>query len=237
MAVTLSKLYEHLLDRFGKQEWWPVDYQYHGNNKSDPRFEVMVGAILTQNTAWNNVEKALTNLKKNKSLTINKIANENIETLKTMIQPSGFFNQKAHRLKILASYLHDEYKDNLDRFFKKDLQITRQDLLSLNGIGPETADSMMLYAGNKPIFVVDAYTKRICNRLPIRNSGKTYDEIQAFFEKKLRRSLPKRDKIELFKELHALIVKFAKTYCKKKPNCEKCPLKNNCEFALSQKTF
>lgn len=237
MAMTPEKLYENLLNHFGKQEWWPVDYQYHQKNKSDPRFEVMIGAILTQNTAWNNVEKALTNLKKNKSLTINKIADENIETLKTMVQPSGFFNQKAHRLKILASYLHDEYKDNLDRFFKKDLQITRQDLLSLNGIGPETADSMMLYAGNKPIFVVDAYTKRICNRLPIRNSGKTYDEIQAFFEKKLRRSRPKKDKIELFKELHALIVKFAKTYCKKKPNCEKCPLKNNCEFALSQKTF
>jgi len=237
MVVIPEKLYENLLNHFGKQEWWPVDYQYHKKNRSDPRFEIMIGAILTQNTAWDNVEKALTNLKTNKILTINRIVDENIENIRTMIQPSGFFNQKAQRLKILASYLHDEYNDNLDKFFEKDLQMTRQELLSLNGIGPETADSMLLYAGNIPIFVVDAYTKRICKRLPIKNSGKTYEEIQSFFENELQSRFPEMDIVELYKELHALIVRLAKTYCRKKPNCENCTLKNNCEFALSQKTF
>jgi endonuclease-3 related protein len=233
MAVIPEKLYENLLNLFGKQKWWPIDYQYHQKNKSDPRFEIMIGAILTQNTAWDNVEKALTNLKTNKTLTINRIVDENIENIRTMIQPSGFFNQKAQRLKILASYLHDEYNDNLGKFFEKDLLMTRQELLSLKGIGPETADSMLLYAGNRPIFVVDAYTKRICKRLPIENSGKTYEEIQSFFETELKRSFPEKNMVELYKELHALIVRLAKTYCRKKPYCEKCPLKNNCEFALS----
>jgi endonuclease-3 related protein len=233
MAVTPTKLYKLLLNQFGAQEWWPVDYHYHRKNKSDPRFEIIIGAILTQNTAWDNVEKALTNLKKSKSLTIHKIIDENIENIKVMIQPSGFFNQKAQRLKILASYLHDEYNNNLDKFFKRDLKVTRQELLSLNGIGPETADSILLYAGNRPVFVVDAYTKRICKRIPIENSGKTYEEIQSFFENELKRNFPERDIVELYKELHALIVRLAKTYCRKKQKCEKCPLKNNCEFALS----
>ena len=237
MELTPGKIYELLLNHFGKQEWWPVDRDYHQNNESDPRFEIMVGDILTHNTAWAYVEKALKNLKRNMSLTIKKIVDEDIENLKTMTQPSGFFNQKAQRLKILAFHLHKNYDDDLDKFFRGDSQKMRQELLSLNGIGHETADSMLLYAGDKPIFVVDAYTKRICKRLPIQISNEKYNEIQKFFERELLKSFPEKDASQLYKELHALIVELAKNYCKKKPDCDKCPLKNHCGFNLSENLF
>jgi len=236
MSLTPGNIYELLLDHFGNQDWWPVDKDYHKGNVSDPRFEIIIGAILTQNTAWGNVEKALENLKANNSLTVRKVVETDLENLKTMIQPSGFFNQKAKRLKILTSYLHKNYEDNLDKFFNRDLQDIRSELLSLNGIGPETADSILLYAGNHPIFVVDAYTKRICKRLPVKINEESYDEIQQYFERELNKSLPKKDTTQLYKEFHALIVELAKNYCKKKPECKKCPLKNQCEFNLSQKS-
>jgi len=232
-----AKINELLLDHFGNQDWWPVDKDYHKENGSDPRFEIIIGAILTQNTAWSNVEKALENLKANNSLTVRKVVETDLENLKTMIQPSGFFNQKAKRLKILASHLHKNYEDDLDKFFDRDLQEIRRELLSLNGIGPETADSILLYAGNHPIFVVDAYTKRICKRLPVEINGESYDEIQQYFEGELHECFPRRDTAQLYKELHALLVELAKNYCRKKPECNKCPLKNQCEFDLSQKSF
>ena len=237
MSLTPGKIYNLLLNHFGNQDWWPVDKDYHKGNDSDPRFEIIVGAILTQNTAWGNVEKALANLKANNSLTVGKVVQTDLENLKTMIQPSGFFNQKAKRLKILTSYLHKNYEDDLDKFFNRDLQEIRSELLSLNGIGPETADSILLYAGNHPIFVVDAYTKRICKRLPVKINEESYDEIQQYFERELNKSLPKKDTTQLYKEFHALLVELAKIYCKKKkPECKKCPLKNQCEFNLSQKS-
>ncbi|UCD14243.1 MAG: endonuclease [Thermoplasmatales archaeon] len=233
MPITPSKIYRFLLDYFGTQNWWPVDEEYHKKNKSDPRFEIMMGAILTQNTAWSNVEKALVNLKKSNSLTVRKIEENDIENLKRMIQPTGFFNQKATRLKILAAHLHETYKGDLDKFFNRDLKEIRRELLSLKGIGPETADSMLLYAGNHPIFVVDAYTKRICKRLPVK-IGESYDDIQQYFEEHLQQSFPEKDFAPLYKELHALIVQLAKKCCKNKPECKKCPLKNHCEFNLSK---
>lgn len=232
MPLTPGNIYELLLDHFGNQDWWPVDKDYHKGNVSDPRFEIIIGAILTQNTAWGNVEKALENLKTSNSLTVRKVVETDLENLKTMIQPSGFFNQKAKRLKILASHLRENYKDDLDRFFDRDLQEIRNELLSLNGIGPETADSILLYAGNHPIFVVDAYTKRICKRLPVEINGESYDEIQQCFEDELHECFPKKDTAQLYKELHALLIELAKNYCKKKPECNRCPLKNQCEFNL-----
>ena len=129
--------------------------------------------------------------------------------------------------------MHENYNDNLDEFFSINSQKARQELLSLNGIGPETADSMLLYAGDKPIFVVDAYTKRICKRLPVEINGDNYSEIQDYFEHELLKSFPKKDTVLLYKELHALIVELAKNYCKKKPECNNCPLKDQCEFNLS----
>ena len=232
MSLTPSNLYKLLLDHFGDQDWWPVDKEYHRNKSSDPRFEIIVGAILTQNTAWSNVEKALENLKINNSLNIRKVVETDSENLKTMIQPSGFFNQKAKRLRISAAYIHENYEDDLNKFFTRDLQKIRNELLSLNGIGPETADSILLYAGNHPIFVVDSYTKRICKRLPVKIKGENYEEIQQHFENELHKKFPNKDTASVYKELHALIVELAKNYCKKKPNCEICPLKNHCEFNL-----
>lgn len=237
MVLKPSKIYELLLDHFGSQEWWPFDEKYHKRNRSDARFEIIVGAILTQNTAWMNVEKALTNLKMHNSLTVKKIVDMDSANLKELIQPSGFFNQKAQRLKMLSQYLYRRYGDDLDRFFNRDSQEIRNELLSLNGIGPETADSILLYAGDHPIFVVDAYTKRICKRLPIQISGETYIEIQRYFEEELEKNLPEMDTVPLYKELHALIVELGKNYCSKKPKCGHCMLKKYCEFYSSKKSL
>jgi len=233
MAISPKILYGLLLDNFGQQHWWPIDTNYHRKQKSDPRFEIIVGAILTQNTAWTNVEKALKNLKKNKVLTINSIIRINEENLKIMIEPSGFFNQKTRRLKLIADYLHKKYQEDLHKFFSRDLTEIRHELLSLQGIGPETADSILLYAGNHPTFVVDVYTKRICKRIPFQILNDAYDDIKYFFENKLQQTILQKDLVPVYKELHALLVKLAKNNCrKKKPECHTCPLTRLCEKAL-----
>ena len=229
MNQTPHMLYEILMKEFGGQNWWPMDQTYHKKNHSDPRFEVIVGAILTQNTAWSNVEKAIENLKSKNMLEIQKIAESNIEILKNLVRPSGFFNQKASRVKNLAQHLHQNYHDDLDEFFNNELHELRAELLSLKGIGPETADSILLYAGNLPIFVVDAYTKRICERLPL-DTANSYNDIQHYFETDLEKAYPKKELIQIYNELHALIVVLAKSHCKKKPICYICPLQNHCIF-------
>lgn len=230
MNITPESLYLTLLKQFGRLNWWPKDLEYHRKTSSDPRFEVIVGAILTQNTAWSNVEKALENLKSERLLDIKIISEIDENLLKNMIKPTGFFNQKATRLKNLAEYLESKYSGNLDSFFNKDLRETREELLSLNGVGPETADSILLYAGDQPIFVVDAYTKRICKRLPL-NINPIYDEIQKFFQDSLLKKYKKKEISQIYNELHALIVIHGKTFCKSKPNCIKCPLEKYCNFS------
>ena len=227
IKLTAHTLYKKLLEELGRQNWWPIDEKYHEKNGSDPRFEIIVGAILTQNTAWSNVEKALTNLKLKNVLEIEKIANVNIKSLQHMIKPSGFFNQKAERIKNIALYLHKNYNDELDWFFDRELKDIRKELLSINGIGPETADSILLYAGNKPIFVVDAYTKRICKRLPL-NTNTEYSKTQQYFEEELNKEYLNKNITQVYNELHALIVKIAKNHCKINPNCKKCPLIKHC---------
>jgi len=167
------------------------------------------GHILTQNTAWNNVTKAINNLKDNDLIAINKIINVDISKLKDLIKPAGYYNQKAERLKLIAL------------FFKKNKTITREKLLKIKGIGLETADSILLYALNKPYFVIDAYTKRIFKRLGIRDTD-NYDELQQLFIKNLEKDT------KLFNEYHALIVKLGKNICKKKPLCDECPLNSIC---------
>ena len=229
MKLTPCLLYKILLERFGNLDWWPMDQNYHEKNGSDPRFEIIVGAILTQNTAWSNVEKALTNLKSKKMLNIKKLLDTDILNLQNIIKPSGFFNQKAKRLKNLALYLHNNNHDNLDTFFNRDVYTIREELLSLNGIGPETADSILLYAGNLPIFVVDAYTKRICERLPL-DTNISYNDIQHYFEEELTKKYSKEELTQVYNELHALIVILAKNHCKKKPECSTCPLQEHCMF-------
>lgn len=228
MSIDPYFLYKILYEKFGPQNWWPIDREYHLRNNSDPRFEIIVGAILTQNTAWSNVEKALDNLKKHNHLNISKIQKVDIESLKRNIHPSGFFNQKANRLRTIANYLEEHYKGDLDKIFDEDINKIRNELLSLNGIGPETADSILLYAGNQAIFVVDAYTKRICKRLPLEVNEKNYEEIQSFFENKLKDNFQKDEIVEIFKELHSLIVKLAKNYCMAKPECNYCPIREKC---------
>jgi len=230
MKITPQKLYVKLSKKFGNLNWWPIDKRYHEIVGSDSRYEIIVGAILTQNTNWPNVEKALKNLKSEKMLDIKKISEINIEYLKKLIKPSGFFNQKAKRLKNLSLYIKNSYNCDLNKFFNKDLQDIRKELLTLNGIGPETADSILLYAGNKPIFVVDAYSKRICERLPLCKNL-NYDEIQNYFQNELLKTYHKDEITKIYNELHALIVNLAKKYCKKKPDCDKCFIKTDCAYA------
>ena len=223
MEIKIHDLYKTLLSHFGKQGWWPAE----------DKFEVIVGAILTQNTAWKNVEKAIDRLKKEKVLSLDGILNIEREVLKELIKPSGFYNQKADRLKSFVEYIDKNYKGNLNLFLHRDTNKVREELLSLNGIGLETADSILLYAGDHAIFVVDAYTRRLCKRLPLLKGMDCddYESIRKKIERELKRKIKdEKELVKIYKELHALIVKLAKTYCKKKPVCKKCPLMKKCSF-------
>lgn len=229
MNLNPKILYKILIKKFGYQNWWPIDTDYHIKNNSDPRFEIIVGAILTQNTAWSNVEKSLLELKKAKLLDLKKILDIQMENLQIMVKPSGFFRQKSKRLINLSLFLKEKYNGDLDVFFEGKLNMIRNELLSLNGIGPETADSILLYAGNKPIFVVDKYTKRICNRLPLEVEI-DYLKIQNYFENNLIKNLSNKNLIYVYKEYHALIVELCKKNCKKQPKCENCVIRKYCNF-------
>ena len=203
----LLAFYETLLSHFGPQNWWP----------GDTPFEVMVGAVLTQNTSWRNVEKAIENIKKKKVLSLNRLDSLPKESLRKLVKPAGYYNVKADRLKNLFTFL----KKNSKTLKKKDTLSLRKMLLSVNGIGKETADSILLYALDRPIFVVDAYTRRIFSRHGIVRDDFEYDEIQSLF----MNNLPRKRKV--FNEYHALIVELGKNFCRaKKPLCRSCPLKD-----------
>lgn len=211
----ISAIYEKLFYAFGPQHWWPAD----------TTFEVIVGAILTQNVAWTNVEKAINNLKEKGFLSLENLLAIDIEILSELIRPAGYYNQKARYLKNTCEYIHNNYK-SIDSFLNQNIPRLRKELLGIKGIGPETADSIILYAARKPIFVVDAYTKRIFARLGLIDSSMNYNKVQNFFEK----NLPKD--VKLFAEYHALIVKLGKDFCKNKnPLCGKCPLGDICKYA------
>jgi endonuclease III related protein len=207
---TLLYIYEKMLDALGPQKWWP----------GETPFEVIIGAILTQNTNWSNVEKAIRNLKTAGKLSPEAIHKLDITELSSLIRPSGFFNIKAGRVKTFINWLFLEYEGDLPRLFARDLQLLRSELLAVKGIGPETADSILLYAANLPTFVVDAYTYRIFSRHGLIPEESSYDEIKSFFED----NLPKD--VKLFNEYHALLVNIGKTFCKPKKSCEQCPLKD-----------
>ena len=197
-----------LFKRFGPQDWWP----------GDTPFEVIVGAILTQNTNWANVGKAITNLKKAKALTPDKLHLLDIKKLAELIRPAGYFNIKAKRLKNFLDWFFENYSGELKNLENVPTAELRQQLLSVKGIGPETADSILLYALNRPVFVVDAYTARICSRHHLIDEGADYHQIQEMFESNLPSS------IQLFNEYHALIVHLGKDFCKPTPKCGECPL-------------
>jgi len=204
----LETMYDRLVSTFGPQHWW----------SGNPPFEVAVGAILTQNTNWANVEKALLNLKREKALSAKILHRMPAPHLASLIRPAGYFNIKAKRLKNFVNFLIKDYQGSMKRMAKENLTIIRHKLLSVNGIGPETADSIILYALEKPVFVIDAYTKRILSRHTISAYDESYETYQKLFHDKLKKD------VSLFNEYHALMVRLAKGFCRPKPRCSGCPL-------------
>lgn len=206
----LQKIYSLLYSEFGPQGWWPAKTS----------FEVIVGAILTQNTSWGNVERAIRNLKSARVLSVKKLRSLPQAELARLIRPAGYFNIKAKRLKNFLNFLYNKYQGNLNKLLSQNIGSLRRELLDVNGIGPETADSIILYAAKKPVFVIDAYTKRIMSRHGILKNDASYEGFQEVFMKSLKK------KVKMFNEYHALLVRLAKNHCKSKPDCKICPLKN-----------
>ncbi len=239
--MKLHAVYQNLFAAYGPQGWWPLtgrrpglrqSIAYHPGNFSYPQnseqaFEICVGAILTQNTAWTNVSKALDNLRAASAMDPAFLARMPPSRLAKLIRPSGYFNQKAKRLRLFARAVLDA--GGTSRFLDK---ATRESLLATHGIGPETADSILLYAAKRPSFVVDAYTKRILIRLGLVDEG-SYSEIQQLFHRELPKETP------LYNEFHALLVEHGKQHCRKIPICEGCPIRKGCAYgktALSSRT-
>ncbi|SDM61518.1 endonuclease III domain-containing protein [Acetanaerobacterium elongatum] len=209
----LTELFDKLLAAYGKRHWWPAQTP----------FEMMVGAILTQNTAWSNVERALAGFGEN--LTPQYILTCDEANLAEIIRPSGYYNQKAVRLKTLARW-YEGYGFDINRVRAKSGEALREELLALNGVGHETAYSMLLYAFDKPYFVVDAYTRRLFERLGL-TVPKDYDEFRLAIEASIPQDL------YLYNEFHALIVAHAKEHCKVKPCCDGCPITSRCTYEIS----
>jgi endonuclease-3 related protein len=210
----LLKIYAALKRTNGHQRWWPAKTP----------FEVMIGAILTQNTSWTNVEKAIGNLRKSGVMSYRALSAIGKERLASLIRPSGYYNQKAKKLKNFLSFLKREYKGSVTAMKKTDTSEIRKSLIAINGIGPETADSILLYALKKPSFVIDAYTLRIFQRLGFLNDGIDYETARGFFMSVLPVDT------DLYNDYHAQIVVHGKNVCRKKPVCSICPLKGFCSY-------
>jgi endonuclease-3 related protein len=208
MQRLLMNIYRKLYKAYGPRHWWP----------GETPFEVMVGAILTQNTSWRNVEKAIQSLKNNGGLNPERIYRLKKSQLAFLIKSSGYYRIKADRLKAFVNFLFENYDGNISRMRKEELKTLRAKLLKVKGVGPETGDSILLYGLGKPIFVVDAYTKRILSRHGMVSERASYEEIQRLF----MNHLPHNKR--LFNEYHALFVHLGKTVCKKIPRCDICPL-------------
>ena len=214
VSQRLQDIYRRLMDGYGPQHWWPAE---------EP-FEVMVGAILTQSAAWVNVEKAIANLKSARALSPEALRNIPLDRLSSLVYPSGYYNAKALKLKSLVDWLEEFCNNDLGRVFAGDATRLRQQLLSVYGIGPETADSIILYAANKPVFVIDAYTRRIISRIGLNPDRNSYSAWQSLFID----NLPAET--ELFNEYHALLVCLGKNICRKRPLCQQCCLRRICDF-------
>ena len=239
----VREYYHTLFQAWGPQNWWPAG----------SRFEVILGAYLTQNTAWTNVERAMANLRRAGILSVKGIRTVPLAELERLIRPSGYFRQKAARLKTFVDFVDKRHGGSLQRMFSRPTAELREELLQLNGVGPETADSILLYAGNHPVFVVDAYTRRILARHEILPKEATYEDIRELFESALSpvaenaddpathnlangfpdaphapspMSVAKRTTLtQVYNEMHGLIVGVGKNYCKKsQPLCDRCPL-------------
>ncbi len=210
----LLEIYHRLLARYGPQHWWPAE---------DP-FEVVVGAILTQAAAWVNVEQALSNLKWATALTPVALRDLPLDRLATLIRPCGYYNAKAVKLRAFVERLGAHYGDDLGQLFALEIDDLRQELISIHGVGEETADSIILYAAKKPVFVIDAYTRRIIRRLGLTSVSDSYRAFQALFTE----NLPSEE--ELFNEYHALLVRHGKEVCGKIPQCTPCCLRSLCPY-------
>jgi endonuclease-3 related protein len=206
----LTDVYRRLFDAFGPQHWWP----------GDSGFEMILGAMLTQNTSWQNVERAIANLRQADLIEPHALYDVPVEELEELIRPAGYFRVKARRLRSLLEFLLTRYEGSLEAMFQTSLPELRQQLLGVHGVGPETADSILLYAGGLPSFVVDTYTHRILARHGWIGFDADYQQIQDYIEGELPAEVP------LYNEFHALLVRLGKDYCwKSKPKCGQCPLR------------
>lgn len=233
-ASDLMVVYRRLLESFGPQGWWPLSslagrgsFDKHGYHKGDfsyprtaeQRFEITMGAVLTQNTTWKNVERVIEKLIERGLMTPGVVSRCSISELGQHIRASGYYNQKAKKLKIFSDFFL-----NMEQFPGSHCRPDREQLLALWGIGPETADSILLYAYRLPYFIIDAYTRRLFARLGLASGGESYDQLQSL----VTGSLP--CEYELYMEFHALIVRQAKSCCRKKPLCADCPLRSRCNY-------
>ena len=216
-SKTLKQHFNKLNELYSTENWWPAS----------SKFEVMVGAILTQNTSWSNVDKAINNLKNSIDLHPLNILRTSNEILEILIYPAGYYRVKTRRLKAFCEMMIAEFDGSEYKMQQLPWQETRSILLNVNGIGPETADDILLYALNKPVFIVDQYTMRIFSRLGYRPIYDSYEEWQTFF----MQSLP--HDADLFKKYHALIVSHSQRLCRKAPLCEACPLNEVCQFSTT----
>lgn len=214
MKKVLLDIYNRLFSAYGPQYWWPADGP----------FEVIIGAILTQSTAWGNVEKSIITLKDRDALSPEVLRQLSREELAEMVYPSGYYNAKALKIKAFVQWLGENWNDDLDRLFALDTLQLRQTLLGLYGIGEETADSIILYAARKTVFVIDAYTRRIISRLGLASPTQSYSVLQGLF----MQHLPLDER--LFNEYHALLVRHGKDACKKRPLCGGCCLSSLCSI-------
>ncbi|MFO7974527.1 MAG: endonuclease III domain-containing protein [Candidatus Hydrogenedentota bacterium] len=208
LSHALHDIYRLLHEHYGPTDWWP----------GDTPFEIAVGAVLTQNTSWSNVERAIANLKRAKLLGPRKILACRDGVLEDALQPSGYFRVKTRRVRSFCRYLVSRYRGNMARMAARPLDELRPELLSVDGIGPETADDILLYACEKPVFVVDAYTRRILSRHSLCPPDIAYEALRALFEDHLEADL------QLFKEYHGLLVFTGKDFCRRTPKCDQCPL-------------
>jgi len=204
----IQQAYDILLSRYGRQHWWPAR----------TRLEMMLGAILTQNAAWINVEKAIANLKSARVLRFDVLEQASQKEIAEWIRPAGYFNQKADYIKCMTEKIRERFDGSLQKLFSLNTDDLRRELLSWKGVGPETADSILLYAGKRPAFVVDAYTRRICSRHGWCDNKVPYDTLAKLFTDHLPAD------VQLYNEYHALIVRIGKDHCKTKPECSVCPL-------------
>jgi endonuclease-3 related protein len=234
----ITRYYRSLYIRWGPQNWWPAQ----------SRLEVIVGAYLTQNTNWSNVEKAIANLRRARVLSVKGLREISLARLQKLVRPSGYFRQKAKKLKTFIRFLDKDYGGSLDRMFDQPTEKLRSELLALKGVGPETADSILLYAGNHHVLVVDAYTRRILEHHGVITPKTKYEEIRLMIEDNLasgapeglhvdehggqprhpasRMSRARRSKLaQHYNELHALIVRVGNQYCRSTPRCGECPLR------------